>query len=388
MVYFYFLKYLALSCTSNENNDCSDTQITFSIYRVSFGLAIFHLILACIMIKIYNEEDKRMIIQDGWWGVKIIVLIILTIISFWIPNEFFIIYSWIAFIGSIIFIIIQIILLIDFAHNLVESWVGKMEESENEYYICYFECKERNFWMILLFGSTFLLYLAFLIGTIFLFLKFGSRDCPLNQIFISINTIISFFLTIISMHPKIKESNQYSSPLQSGIVIAYNTYLLWSAMLNQPDQNCNRYSHVQTDKFSEIVIIGVIFTMIAIVYSTVTTSLKISLNNDEESQDLILKSINKELLVEEEPEEFTSVKKISYNVLIFHIVYALGATYLAMLMSDWRLISGSESSSYSTINTGIGAMWMKVATTWLSSMIYIWTLLAPILLEDENSYFY
>ena len=41
---------------------------------------------------------------------------------------------WIGLFGAFLFIIIQLILLIDFAHGWAESWVEKYEETESKCY--------------------------------------------------------------------------------------------------------------------------------------------------------------------------------------------------------------------------------------------------------------
>ena len=64
--------------------------------------------------------------QNGFWGFKVIFWLGLVIAAFFIPNEFFV--GWRAYIdipGAAIFILIQIILLIDFAYTTSESLVGE-----------------------------------------------------------------------------------------------------------------------------------------------------------------------------------------------------------------------------------------------------------------------
>jgi hypothetical protein len=38
---------------------------------------------------------------------------------------------WIGLIGAFLFILIQLILIVDFAHGLAESWVSQYEETES-----------------------------------------------------------------------------------------------------------------------------------------------------------------------------------------------------------------------------------------------------------------
>jgi hypothetical protein len=51
---------------------------------------LFHLVLALLMIKVKNSSDWRASIQDGWWIIKVLVVIGLTVVAYLIPNPFFI----------------------------------------------------------------------------------------------------------------------------------------------------------------------------------------------------------------------------------------------------------------------------------------------------------
>jgi hypothetical protein len=53
----------------------------------------------------------------------------LMVAAFFIKNEFFLgAWGWISLVGAFIFVLIQMVLLVDFAHSWADSWVGQMEE--------------------------------------------------------------------------------------------------------------------------------------------------------------------------------------------------------------------------------------------------------------------
>lgn len=51
----------------------------------------------------------------------------------------------------------------------------------------------------------------------------------------------------------------------------------------------------------------------------------------------------------------------------FHLILACAMTYMAMLLTDWGAgTSGSET-----------AMWVKIVTSWVTMILYGWSLAAP-----------
>lgn len=73
-----------------------------------------------------SSQDPRAPIQNGFWGIKYIIVIAITIGAFFIPaGSFSTAWMWVGMIGGVAFILMQLVLLIDFAHNWAEAWVGK-----------------------------------------------------------------------------------------------------------------------------------------------------------------------------------------------------------------------------------------------------------------------
>ena len=75
-------------------------------------------------------------LQNGLWFFKILIVIGLLVAAFYIPADgsFENVFMYFGIIGGFLFIIMQLILIIDFVHNWNESWVEKFENGDKEYY--------------------------------------------------------------------------------------------------------------------------------------------------------------------------------------------------------------------------------------------------------------
>jgi hypothetical protein len=147
--------------------------------------------MAAMMIGVKSSKDGRSFIQDGLWFFKFVFIVGVGIAAFFIPNEFFIGYGYIALGGAAIFIVIQLILLVDFAHTWNEKWVAAYDESQS------------RLWAALLLGSTVTMYLASLIATILMYVYLQGASCGLNTTFISINLILCAVFSLFSINPRV-----------------------------------------------------------------------------------------------------------------------------------------------------------------------------------------
>ena len=146
---------------------------------------------------------------------------VLVILSFFIPNQFFLVWgNYFAMTGSVLFILYGLILLIDAAHSWAETCLEKYEATESKA------------WEIILVGSTFAMYAGALAMIIISYIFFAGSGCGLNQTFISLNLVLAVIVTGMAIHPIIQEYNSRSGLAQSAMVCIYATYLTLSAVCN------------------------------------------------------------------------------------------------------------------------------------------------------------
>lgn len=260
--------------------DCQHAVGYLAVYRIGFALTVFFFMMSVIMIGVKSSRDGRAPIQNGFWGLKFLIVIGITIGAFFIQDGSFGSWMmWIGLIGGFAFIIIQLILLIDFAHNWADVWVGNYEETQS------------RGWFVALLSATFLQYVAALAGIIILFSVYTqSDDCALNKFFISFNMILCVAVSVLSIAPQVQEAQPRSGLLQSAVVTLYVVYLTWSACSNNPNKECNpsllggHDGNNQTyDKTS---LVGLIIWMFCILYSSLRSASAVSslTNSDPERQ--------------------------------------------------------------------------------------------------------
>ena len=97
--------------------------------------------------------------------------------------------------GATLFILIQVVLLIDFAYSVSETLLGWWEETDDRRYIG-----------ILLFLTS-SCFISSIVMTGFMFAWYGAPGCQLNQFFISFNLILVVITSVISVVPAVQEGS-------------------------------------------------------------------------------------------------------------------------------------------------------------------------------------
>uniref|UniRef100_A0A3Q2XXC1 Serine incorporator 2 n=1 Tax=Hippocampus comes TaxID=109280 RepID=A0A3Q2XXC1_HIPCM len=211
-----------------ENKFDCDVIVGYkSVYRICFAMTCFFFLFFIIMIRVRSSKDPRAPIQNGFWFFKFLILVGITVGAFFISDPLFnTVWYYFGLVGSLLFIIIQLILLIDFAHSWNKAWVENAENNDNK-------C-----WYAGLVSFTFLNYaLAFTAVVLFYVYYTQPDDCKEHKIVISLNLIFCIIISIVSILPKVQEAQPYSGLLQASLISLYTMYVTWSALTNNPSES-------------------------------------------------------------------------------------------------------------------------------------------------------
>ncbi|ONM16068.1 Serinc-domain containing serine and sphingolipid biosynthesis protein [Zea mays] len=125
--------------------------------------------------------------------------------------------------------------------------------------------------------------------------------------------------------------------LSSGIMSSYIVFLCWSALHSEPQTGkCHSHMKIAQDGDSATIVF----------------------RNDKVQLD----------------------EDIPYSYEIFHIVFAMGAMYFAMLFISWELNHPTRKWS---IDVGWASTWVKIINEWFAASIYLWRLISPVVLRNQ-----
>uniref|UniRef100_A0A8D8QAC4 Serine incorporator 1 n=2 Tax=Cacopsylla melanoneura TaxID=428564 RepID=A0A8D8QAC4_9HEMI len=384
----------SIANTLGYNVDCQAVVGYMAVYRICFGMAMFFLLMALMMIGVKSSRDNRAAIQNGMWGMKYVLVILIIVAAFFIPadSSFGSTMMYIGMVGGFVFILIQLVLLVDFAHSWAEVWVSNYEETES------------RGWCAALYSVTFVNYGLTLCGTIVLFNYFASNDgCGVNKFLISLNLIFVIILSIISILPDVQEHQPRSGLLQSSVVSLYTIYLIWSALSSNPEKNCNPGALLgwgltgntatpvtdatTTNKvnFDTHSFISLLLWLGAILYSSLRTASKTSKMSLADKvlvadQDDVLSNDGGESGGNGGGQVDNEEQGVVYSWSFFHSMFILATLYVMMTLTNWY----SPNSSIESLNSNEASYWVKIISSWFCVGIYVWTLVAPMVLRDRD----
>lgn len=232
---------------------CIDEQECFgnsAVYKMMLGLFTFHAVLSLLTLGVKDASSGRGHIQNGGWPIKIFLWLALIIGFIFLPPQFLDWYIKVAIAGSVLFVLIQLIMLVDFAHSWNSSWVRQWEETDN-----------KNWYRALL-ATTIGFYLLILIGSILLYVFFNDTWDG-NTAVVTVNLVLIILVSVLSVLPTIQLRNPNSSLLTSAVVSGYMTYLVWSAINSVPGD-----SQFSGASYYAVMIIGALFTFVAVAFSS------------------------------------------------------------------------------------------------------------------------
>uniref|UniRef100_A0ACB8FSY6 Serine incorporator 2 n=1 Tax=Sphaerodactylus townsendi TaxID=933632 RepID=A0ACB8FSY6_9SAUR len=289
-------------------------------------------------------------------------------------------------VGSFHFILIQLILLIDFAHSWSQIWLHNADEGS------------AKSWYAALFFFTFLFYAVSIAAVVLLYVYYTKPDdCTENKVLISLNLIFCIMVSVLSVLPKIQDAQPHSGLLQASIITLYTMFVTWSALANVPRKDCNPTLLVRVENNSTAgVTAGEPLTqwwdapsIVGLVIFVLCT-LFISIRSSDHAQ------VNKMMLTEESPGMLSGDSPtledgvhraydneqdgVSYNYTFFHICLFLASLYIMMTLTNWY----RPDEHHQKLTSPWTAVWVKISSSWTGLLLYVWTLIAPIVLPDRD----
>jgi len=162
--------------------------------------------------------------------------------------------------------------------------------------------------------------------------------------------------------------------------------MIFSAIQSE-DSECNPWK-ATTSASNTSLLVGALFTICAVCYATFRASSTIgAISEEKESLVKDAESTGEAVAHAEEKEDSVDPDEPTpYSYARFHFVYALGAMYLAMLMTDWQTVynPGEGANTAPVVDSGLAAVWVKVVSSWICVGLYLWTLAGPVLFPDRD----
>ncbi|KAL6488780.1 hypothetical protein MHYP_G00025210 [Metynnis hypsauchen] len=373
-----------------ENQFNCDVIVGYkSVYRMCFAMACFFFLFSAIMIRVRTSKDPRAVIQNGFWFFKFLILVGITVGAFFIPDgTFHNVWFYFGIVGSFMFILIQLILLIDFAHSWNEVWVRNAEEGNSK-------C-----WYFGLLFFTILHYALAFAAVVLFYLYYTKPDaCAEHKVFISLNLIFCVIISVVSILPKVQDASPQSGLLQSSLITLYTMYVTWSAMTNNPNRECNPsllslVSNISSSSqptpttapgtvqwWDAQGIVGLVIFLFCTLYASIRSSSNAQVNRlmqTEEGRDSQVESKTEEdglrRVVDNEEDGVT------YSYSFFHFHLFLASLYIMMTLTNWYKPDTTTQAMASTMP----AVWVKICSSWLGLALYLWTLIAPVLLSNRD----
>mmetsp|Transcript_15437 Transcript_15437/g.27284 ORF Transcript_15437/g.27284 Transcript_15437/m.27284 type:complete len:405 (+) Transcript_15437:329-1543(+) len=370
--------------------------------RVSFCAACFFAFMA--MVSGFMPP-----IHDHGWDIKAIGYISFLIATIWMPNS--VVdnhgYVWFARVGSFFMIVLQQIILVDFAYTLNDKLYNMAGDTVDDWGSGHYA----------LLGLCLTNFAVAITGIVLMFV-FYTSGCDDSTTFVSLTLIFIVILTALQITSDPEHGHNL---LVTSVVAVYITYLTYVAVSSNPNGDCN--PNYSDDETALSVVLGLAITFVSIcgtVYFSSRSMTNLMDGDVEQSKRSQLNAVltgsaSSDAANEEAPANAASVNSsgdpntgaaagadaeqaaadsVAYaagwkaamndggHAMRFNIAMMLIAMYWCMVLTDWGNVDRSASGASPT--NGKIAMWMNITASWICTLLYGWTLVAPRVFPDRD----
>lgn len=307
---------------------CTGQQV---VLRFAFGNFAFFALHALLLAWCRREADPRVGLHTGLWFWKLLLWAGGLVGFLFVPGEALFWFGQVSRFGAALFLVFVMVEMVAWTYGLNEALVAADAWWS---------------WALLVGGAAlgFGGGLAAVGGAYHLYAT--SPACSLNLFFITWSLVFGLASVGVLFLPRRLE---VAGLLTSGVVFAYTSYLLLSALSSQPANACVRDTGAAP---LWITIVGFFLGVAAVCYSTLTLGTSHIFGAGDEDKG-----------------------ELPYRPDAFHLIFALAAMYMGMLLSNWEL--SANPSEMWRIDRGWISMWTKLGSKWFCEALYLWTVIAP-----------
>lgn len=269
--------YWARSCPSPP---CLGKQ---AVLRVSLGCFCLHTLLVAALLCV-RSPAAQMRLHTGWWLVKAPAALAALLLPFALPSVVVHAYGELARVLSGLFLLVQLILLLDSLLTLNEALIDRRR------------CIPV---LVTLSALSLALYVAGVTAACLLFAP--TVHCGLHIGLIVSNLVLTLFILVLSVQPLRLPT---AGLLTGALVALYGVFLLLGGLSSSPV--CNQGTASST---TALQVVGFLAVFAALLWATSGSSVRVG----------------------------TASETLSYRADLFHCMYALSGCYLAMLLLSWNL---------------------------------------------------
>lgn len=344
------------------------------VYRIGFAMTLF---FAAMMLLVGCFKRH---VHDGAWCLKVGVLFAIFFASLWINDDSMAGFASATLYGSAVFIVINVLVLLEWVYAWNESWVALAQEDES-----YFS-------KLLL--SAVLSYVIAIIFIVLCCVQFAASGCDFAIAEVTWTSIGCVLFSVLS----ISGIADHGSLLCSGIVTLYCCFYCWSALsgmasdiVDDTGARCNTLLGEDGSAATTVnVIFGLLLTCCSLAYAAYatstadlgTTSEHTAHKDDAEAGGSVpYESMDHHGEVEPHHINTTEAEEeLAQPLVAYHFIMLLCTMFMVMTVVNWDVDVTDKKARMEDFGTGSGVVWVKTLSQWLTMALYTWTLVAPAVL--------
>jgi hypothetical protein len=234
----------------------------------------------------------------------------------------------------------------------------------------------------------------------YIFFVGDAGHCKTNKTFITMNLVLCGIASVVSIHPAVTDTGLF----QAAAVTFFTMYLTLSGLSYNPNEKCNPLASYVSEvdmrpSINVQAIADLILTVVLLVYFSfrvipltinlrriAVTSVQLicglreRLKDNDEDEEQAIQSNTSRSLDDESFSEENEGEPVPYSYSFYHFVYFLASLHVTMLLTNWYTPKdGTPIKLY--INWA--AMCIKMTASSLCILLYIWSLVLPIMVSTK-----